>query len=533
MTRTVHNGLSQSAKDPVPLAARRYLAALTTPIGMDKWCILLLTLTAIMLLPGVLSLPIELWDESRNAVNAMEMAKSGRWIVPTFDLQPDHWNTKPPLLIWIIAILLRSGLDPMLALRLPSVVATMASVLLVYFICRSIARDRVAGLIAGLLLICSDLFMGDHVGRTGDYDALLSALCLGYVICIANYIDGEAHRRTGWMGAGGVLLLLAIMTKGVAAGMAVPGLMAYAALRGRLIEILLDWRSWLTIVGVFSVVATWIVLRERLDPGYFAAMWFNDVGGRLLTAQNDHAGSPFFYLRTMLLNFEPAVLLSFTLLFVRDRDPARRHLYLLTLLTACSWLIVVSTASTKLYWYVAPALPLFAIPIGLATSSFLLSRTWTWAVCVVALPTTVAGLLAFWYINIRISDVTNLHAAAPHAADQVWYGPFLDEARALTPLDGVMIVDHGIYEGTDLKRYNPVAMFFAEDAERRGERIRVVPPGALVANGATIVSCDPWVRDWLNAQTFFTVIHGDVHCTLGRTTMGAPNISAPNIAPGG
>src|ERR1051326_3802768 len=137
---------------------------------------LLLAVTALMLLPGALGLPMELWDESRVANNAIEMAKQGGWLVTTFGGVPDHWELKPPLLIWAMAALLRTGMDPMLAIRLPSILATMGSVLLVYASCLMLLKDRLAGLVGGLLLACSVLFMGDHVGRTGDYDALLSLL---------------------------------------------------------------------------------------------------------------------------------------------------------------------------------------------------------------------------------------------------------------------------------------------------------------------------------------------------------------------
>ncbi len=174
---------------------------------------LLLAVTALMLLPGALGLPMELWDESRVANNAIEMAKHGGWLVATFGGVPDHWELKPPLLVWAMAALLRTGMDPMLAIRLPSILATMGSVLLVYASCRMLLKDRLAGLIGGLLLVCSVLFMGDHVGRTGDYDALLCLVTLGFVICAGLYIDrqttGGQIRGPGlWIAAAAALLVL-------------------------------------------------------------------------------------------------------------------------------------------------------------------------------------------------------------------------------------------------------------------------------------------------------------------------------------
>jgi 4-amino-4-deoxy-L-arabinose transferase-like glycosyltransferase len=486
-------------------------------------CVLLLVLTAIMVLPGALSLPMELWDESRNANNAMELAKHGGWIAPTFDYVRDHWNTKPPLLIWIMAALLRTGLDPMLAVRLPSVAATMGSVLLVYFTCRTTIQDRLAGVLGGLLVICSVLFMGDHVGRTGDYDALLSFLSFGFILCVGRYLDNNSKRSGGWIGAGGVLLFLAIMTKGVAAGMALPGLLAYAIACRRLFGILRDWRVWASIAGVSACVAGWLALREQFDPGYLEAMWYNDVGGRLFNALEQHSEGPLFYLMVLAVAFQPAILALPTLLLVRrDRDPARRRLCLLMLLTAASWLIALSCAGTKIYWYTAPMVPLLAVAIATGATTFLRRNDPPLSSLIVIRPIIVAMLIAFWYLNVRAPS-----QASAYTADQVWYGSFLDNIRRQTGLNGAVIVDDGLPNDAGFPHYNPVARFFAEDAARRGEHIQVVTSKTPIAKNAKVITCDPRIRTWLKSQTSFTVIQSDRRCILGRVTTSPDKAMAP------
>src|ERR1700730_8648375 len=77
---------------------------------LDRWdtlCLgsfLLLGFSLLMLRYD--QLPLQLWDESRNANNALEIARYGHWLVPTYKRGPDHWNTKPPLLIWQMAALI-------------------------------------------------------------------------------------------------------------------------------------------------------------------------------------------------------------------------------------------------------------------------------------------------------------------------------------------------------------------------------------------------------------------------------------------
>jgi 4-amino-4-deoxy-L-arabinose transferase-like glycosyltransferase len=477
-----------------------------------KYCALLLVLTAIMVLPGSLTLPMELYDESRNAINAIEMAKSRDWLVTTYGYLPDHWNTKPPLLIWIVASLLRTGLDPMLALRLPSIMATMGSVLLVYLTCRVTIEDRLAGLLAGMMLTCSLLFMGDHVGRTGDYDALLSFLCLGYVLCAWRYIDAPADRSGRWIAASGLLLFLALMTKGVAAGMAVPGLLVYAIVRRPLTAILSDRYAWAMLICVSAGVTAWLLLREQRDPGYLAATLYNDVSGRYLTVLDDHAEGPSYYLRALFRAFEPAMLLLPTLLSVRrSGDPIRRQLCLLMTLAALSWLVTISFAGSKCYWYVAPAAPLLAIAAGVATATFLRRQEPPLSSLIVIRPMILTMLITVWYLDFSAPD-----ASRGYGADQVWYGPFLNKVEDKMPLDGIVIVDRGLPNDAGFVNYNPVARFFTEYVGWRGAQVRLVASTQGLGSESAIASCDPGIRTFLQAQHTFEMILADKRCVLGR-----------------
>ncbi len=116
-----------------PGASRSDLAPTRHGRAADVGCVCLLVLLAgLVLLLRNSTLPIQLWDESRNANNALEMSRNGHVIVTYFNGAPDHWNTKPPLLIWCMALLLRLGLPPLVAVRLPSIMAATATVLAVW-----------------------------------------------------------------------------------------------------------------------------------------------------------------------------------------------------------------------------------------------------------------------------------------------------------------------------------------------------------------------------------------------------------------
>jgi 4-amino-4-deoxy-L-arabinose transferase-like glycosyltransferase len=509
MTKT-----SAEIRDPSPLDAGSLPSR--GALGLDLLSLGgLLALAALVLLPGALSLPMELWDESRLAANAIEMAQRGDWVVTTYLQVPDHWNTKPPLMIWAMAVLLRTGADPMLAIRLPALAATLGTVALVWIACRRIARDRWAGLIAGVLLVASPIFMGNHAGRTGDYDAVLCLLNLGFVLASGLYIDAEGPKPKLWVFAAAGLLVLAVLTKGVAGGLAVPGLAAYALIRQRLPALLADRWLWLSLAAGVLVVGGWFGLREQLDPGYLAAVWQNDIGGRMISTLEDHRSGRTFYVRLLLREFQPAVLFMLLLLVMpKDPDPARRRLCLLTSLAALSWLMLISISQTKLSWYVMPMQPLAAIAVGVAVTTWL-GRWRSWPAssslrrAMIGLPILVSVVVSFWYLNV-------FHRSAADASDQAWYGPFMADVRAHDALGGAFIVDGGFPNGAGFEHYNPIAHFFVEDATRRGERLTQVANIEALPADAALLTCDPAVRGRLAGLSSFAEIRTGAHCVFGR-----------------
>ncbi len=272
----------------------------------DVGCVLLLLLiaAAVMLMRNN-ALPMQLWDESRNANNALEMSRNGNIIVTYFNGAPDRWNTKPPLLIWFMALLLRMGMPPLLAVRLPSIVAATASVLLVWAFCRNYLNDRLAGLFAGLTLLSAPLFVGWHAGRTGDFDAFVTFFTLLYTLAYWNYLESEGGERLRSSVLVGIAISLSILTKGVGGVLALPDcwstrlLVANYSDPARPISLAFPVCNCNCVSGYFG-------LREHLDPGYLRAVWINDVAGRYVAVNPVDHGGPLFYIQVLASKFEPA-----------------------------------------------------------------------------------------------------------------------------------------------------------------------------------------------------------------------------------
>src|SRR6476469_4901663 len=95
------------------------------------------------------SLSIRLWDESRLANNAIEMGINKNYIVTYYGGQPDMWNTKPPLMIWLQVFFGNLIGFNELSIRLPSAFAALFTVWLIALF-TSKYYNRESGFIAGL-----------------------------------------------------------------------------------------------------------------------------------------------------------------------------------------------------------------------------------------------------------------------------------------------------------------------------------------------------------------------------------------------
>jgi 4-amino-4-deoxy-L-arabinose transferase-like glycosyltransferase len=484
----------------------------------DAACILsLAVLTALLLLPLLGTLPMVVWDESRNANNAIEMMRGGNWLVTMFDGVPDHWNTKPPLLIWMIAALLKAGFNPMLALRLPSAIATVATVLALFAFCRWVLLDQVAGMLAALLLLSSELFFTLHVARTGDYDALLSLFTTLAVLASWVYVDGEDRWQGRAVWAIAASLLLGILTKGVAVLMIGPGLLAYVIARGRLRATLGDGRVWAAGCIVLVCSALYYGGREMTDPGYLAAVWNNDVGGRYVTVLDRHSEGPFYYVAVLLRGFEPGMLALPASVLSLTRGASRsRGIVLLCLLVTAFLLAVLSFAGTKIYWYAAPLVPLLSLATGvsLAHGFVLLLRRQQ-----VGRPQIRAGLVRAAMVvvlsvglvrNFSFSQVQLVDEARDPRNAQRWYATML--GQKLPEPHHVVIVDHGIPNDAGFAHYHPIATFYRDYAQAE----RIVSPGAQIGPAEWVVTCDRQALEWLAATYGFVAQTTNRWCAMGR-----------------
>ncbi|HUB12881.1 MAG TPA: glycosyltransferase family 39 protein [Acetobacteraceae bacterium] len=485
----------------------------------------LLSLAVLFSLFGALLLPLDrlpmlMVDESRNALNALGMDLHGHWLVPYYAGAPDHWNTKPPLLIWVIAALLRLGAAPLVALRLPSLLAAAGTLLAAWWFCRHVLADARGAMLSGMLLLTSSLYMGPHVARSGDYDTLLCAFLLGQVLAFWIAIETAAAISPWPFAAFAACVVGAVLTKAIEGALLLPGLLLFAVLRGRLLALLRDPRVWLLTLAAVAVCLGYYLTRPLYDPGYLTAVWHNELGGRFAAVRDRSTGGPLYYVIDTVRRFEPGLLLlplaGFSL---ASNDPRRRSAVLLLLLTSAVLLLVIVRSATKHFWYAAPMIPLLSIAAGIGTADALcwLSRHAAprARLAPVALGVLLACAAAVCVARNQVWSVRGLRA---QENDQFWYGNFLDGLRESEAAHQLTVLDSGLPNRTGFVDYNPMLQFYAAWETQHGMPVALREAGGTLTPGSEVATCDPAAMSWLAARHDVAIMRRTSACILARVT---------------
>jgi len=311
------------------------------------------------------ALPIRVWDEARNANNALHMHLHGNWMVPYYNGAPDMWNTKPPLLIWLQALSMRVfGINEW-AVRWPAAAAAVLTGLLLWAFVKKYLGNGWTGFTAAAVLCTSFAYVDNHAGRTGDYDALLVFFTTAYALALFCWVE---EGRPACLRLFFLFLSLAVLTKGIAGWMQVPGAAIFLLACGKLPVLLRKRSFYFGCFFVLLVVGGYYGLREYLNPGYLRAVYENELGGRFLRTLENHRHPFSYYLDAMrdhAYSFWcfPA-LLSFTAPLLLPA-PHTGRITLFNALMVVPFLLAISAGQTKLEWYALPIYPFLAIQLAL------------------------------------------------------------------------------------------------------------------------------------------------------------------------
>jgi 4-amino-4-deoxy-L-arabinose transferase-like glycosyltransferase len=382
-----------------------------------------------------------LWDESRNAVQAIEMAAGGNPLVRTYGGQPDHWETKPPILIWTQVVSMKLLGPSEFSIRLPSAIAGLAlfTLLFLFFVKR--LRDWRGGVFSVLILITSAGYVRSHVLRTGDHDALLilflTAGLFAYFQTLEYLGSHKKHPLANrWFVVTALCLSAAVLTKSITGLFFLPGMFIYTILSKNTIKVFTSKGFYIALGVMIGLVAAYYLGRTYFDPQYLYWVNENELFKRYFNTSTEYGynqSSPWFYWRLLhAAHFKYWVwVLPLTLVAIglMNKGTVRWRFLIYILVNAAIFFFIVSIGTTN-DWYAAPVYPMLAAAVGLALSEMLnqlanrnlISVKWTRFPVFIL----ICGLLfAAPYRSILKEEII---AQTPDAADMS-YGNYLRDIK--------------------------------------------------------------------------------------------------------
>lgn len=368
-------------------------------------------------------------DEPRFALVAHQMLSSGQWLFPHRGIE--LYSDKPPLLMWCEAITfwLTGGWRG--AFLLPSLLAGLGSLLVVYRTGRRLWNARI-GLLAAVLLLAAIQFV-DVIKHAQIDPLLLFWVTIGNAGLLVHCLRGPDWRAY-WLGcfAAG----LGVITKGV-------GVLVLLMLLPYLFARLRHWPGvtqtrgdgWRWAAGALAFllpIALWLVPMLVAAYGFNTPEYIAYVQDLLFrqTAQRyanswAHAEPAWFFLLVMARDWFPVCLLIPLLLPAwRDALRGREARVLLPLAWWLLALLFFSIPSGKREIYLLPALPMVVLAMAPFVDGLLARRWFSRAAFALGVLMGVVFLAAgTWALSAHPRAAQRIAAGyeLPHGGEALWW----------------------------------------------------------------------------------------------------------------
>jgi 4-amino-4-deoxy-L-arabinose transferase-like glycosyltransferase len=332
-------------------------------------------------LPGLATLSVIDRDEARFAQASVQMAESGDLLNIRF--QDEARNKKPAGIYWLqttaIKALSKDGEREIWVQRLPSVLGALIAVLATYWGGAKLIGREPAFIGAAALALSMMMVFEAHIAKTDAMLCGLAALCFASLAHIRHTPSGLSlwrPRPTVW------LFWLALSGSILIKGPVVPTLVALSC------TTLLIWerrgygiRQLINIPAItlsLLLFVPWaIAIGVETNGAFFSESLGDDLGGKIVSTQESHAGPPGYYLAFINLILWPATLLllpafTFVLHTLKTNINPKASITKLTRLCV-AWIIpfwiLIELMPTKLPHYVLPLFPALCLLIGLTASA--------------------------------------------------------------------------------------------------------------------------------------------------------------------
>lgn len=341
-------------------------------------------------------------DEGRYAEISREMVVSGDWTTPR--LNDLKYFEKPPLQYWATATAYELFGQHQWTSRLWTALTGFAGILLVWFAgLRLFGRE--AANYAAILLGSSMLYsLMAHI-NTLDMGVTFF-ITLGIVGLLLGQSETDRNKQRNWMLLAWAGLALAVLSKGLM-GLVLPGAALFIYMVVQRDFSVLKRMHWLPGLAVFLLItAPWFYLVMKANPEFFQKFFIYEHYTRFTTKDLGRYQPWYYFVPVLLTGMLPWTILMFDTLIKAWRASrlpgktfnAARFLlvwavfiylfftvsgsklpsYLLPMFPALALLMgkqLVEMSSRRLFWMIAPMLPLMLLAVGFAPFTARLADT--------------------------------------------------------------------------------------------------------------------------------------------------------------
>ena len=318
-------------------------------------------------------------DEAIYSYAVESILETGDWLSPRSSPN-EHivFFEKPPLKFWMVAAPIRWGLLPRneFGFRFWDAVFGSLAFIYVFLIGRRMAGS-LCGAVAVLVLFAHEPLLFDHGLRSNNMDAALVLTYCGGVYHYLSWTTAEARRMRGLhIAAVGGWFFLGFMSKFVAAlflpvVIGVPALVITSHRRA----LRRDWFGWAAVpLGVLALAAPWFVYQYTRNGRQLWLVMFGEHVYTRFTVYADplHVQPWHYYFSELYDEFADSgsvIWVGFGLLVLLWHTLRERRTEGFVLLL---WALVppalISIGTSKLYHYLYPYIPPFALAAGFAVS---------------------------------------------------------------------------------------------------------------------------------------------------------------------
>jgi 4-amino-4-deoxy-L-arabinose transferase-like glycosyltransferase len=336
---------------------------------VDVVCVLLIvTFTGLLFFVNLGSGPLWSADEQTYSQWGFHMAKTGDYLTPWAFGNPSLWIAKPPLYFWLMALAYQVFGVNNFSTRVWSPIFGILTCVVVFYLGK-ILYNRIVGLLS--VLVLSTFFTFFAFARHAMLDVPLVFFMVASIFFFV--LSGEQQKGNSFTILGGLFFGLALMTKQTTALLIPLILGPYLILTRRTIKSLFTKKVAIFLGVGILVITPWLIYMNIQFGSQFWLVFllYNNVM-RSAVPLEGHVGDSLFYFsylvtRENILWIAILPLAGVFSLFKSFRKRSRKDILLIV------WIAVVlgvfTVAQTKLFWYILPAFPAFAIVI----SSFLYS----------------------------------------------------------------------------------------------------------------------------------------------------------------